>query len=103
MKIKIYQISYEKDRRGLLFMRYDFAVRHGGIDPNEYTPVFDGEVEARDLEEAYCIFNDYATMPEDYTGRCASVSAIFVTEEGAFFCDSYGFVPLTDVDIQEDT
>ena len=92
MKIKIYQITH--DRRLLKFMRLDFVKRHGGVDPSEYELVFAGEVDARDLEDVYVIFNDYAKMPAGYRGHSLSVSDVVVTEDGAYFCDSWGFVEL---------
>ena len=87
MKIKIYQISTEKDKRNLLFMGFEFTQRHGGVDPTEYELVFEGEVEAKHLETVYYIF-------AGYRGRSISVSDVVVTEAGAFFCDSFGFTKL---------
>lgn len=96
MKIKIYQIAEAKDKRNLMFMRFEFVQRHGGVDPTEYELVFEGEVNTTELDRVYCIFNNYATMPTDYRGRSLSVSDVVVNEEGAFFCDSFGFVKLLD-------
>ena len=92
MKIKIYQITH--DRRRLKFMRLDFVERHGGVDTSEYELTFDGEVDARDLEDVYVIFNDYARRPAGYCGHSLSVSDVVVTEDGAYYCDSWGFVKL---------
>lgn len=90
MKIQLYQISPEKDKNNLLFRNYDFAVKHGGIDYDSYELVFEGEVEAKRLDDIYTIFNLH--HPEEYKGRSMSVSDIVYAEGlGAFFCDSYGF------------
>lgn len=94
MNIKIYQIPYNKDKRDLLFMNYKFTMEHGGVAPDEYECVFDGDVGTHDLEKIYRIFNSYEGMPEGFIGRSLSVSDVVVTEGGAFFCDSVGFVPL---------
>ena len=94
MKIKIYQIGAEKDKRNLLFMGFEFTQRHGGVDPTEYELVFEGEVEATHLETVFYIFNTYSEMPAGYRGRSLSVSDVVVTEDGAFFCDSFGFTKL---------
>ena len=94
MKIKIYQITEEKDARQLMFMRLAFVERHGGVDPSEYELTWEGDVPARDLEDVYLIFNDYAKRPDDYRGRSLSVSDVVVTEMGAYFCDSYGWAKL---------
>ena len=94
MKIKIYQITEEKDARGLMFCSLSFAQRRGGVDPSEYELAFEGDVPALDLEDVYMIFNDYPKRPAGYCGRSLSVSDVVVTSDGAFFCDSWGFVEL---------
>lgn len=102
MKIKIYQISTEKDKRNLLFMGFEFTQRHGDVDPTEYELVFEGEVEATHLETVYDIFNTYSEMPAGYRGRSLSVSDVVVTEDGAFFCDIFGFTKLLEeFDVRE--
>lgn len=53
MKIQLYQISPEKDKNNLIFMNYDFAVKLGGIDYDSYELVFEGEVEAKRLDDIY--------------------------------------------------
>lgn len=92
MKIKIYQIT--RDKRHLMYARYERAVKEGGVDPGEYELVWEGDVEANDLEDVYVIFNRYDLMPDGYSGRSLSVSDVIVTEKGAFFCDAYGFVQI---------
>ena len=92
--IKLYQISEMKDRRRLMFRNYDFVQRHGGVDAAEYERVFEGDVGTDDLDRIYSVFNHYDLMPEGYAGRSMSVSDILVTDNGAFFCDSFGFVRL---------
>lgn len=94
MKIKIYQITEEKDRRDLMFMRFTFTERHGGVDPSEYELTFDGEVDAHDLDDVYVIFNEYARRPAEFHGRSLSVSDVVVTNQGTYFCDSRGWVAL---------
>ena len=94
MKIKIYQITRKKDKRNLSYTSYVFTQKHGGIDPAEYELVFDGDVGAKNLEDVFCLFNNYATIPAGYRGHCLSVSDVVETENGAFFCDSFGFVRL---------
>lgn len=94
MKIKIYQIPEGKDRRNLMFRNYENAQSRGGVDLAEYDLVFDGEVEAKNLETVYCLFNQRSLIPRDYRGRSLSVSDIVETAEGFFFCDSVGFVKI---------
>lgn len=90
MKIQLYQIAPEKDKNNLLFRNYDFVMNHGGIDYDSYELVFEGEVEAKRLDDIYTIFNLH--HPEGYKGRSMSVSDIVYAEGlGTFFCDSYGY------------
>lgn len=102
MKIKIYQIATDKDKRNLLYMRFEFAQRFGGVDPAEYELVFEGEVKAKTLEDVFYIFNRYDKMPAGYRGRSLSVSDVVVNDDGAFFCDSFGFVRLDEFYVGEE-
>ena len=94
MKIKLYQIKEDLDMRGLAFLRYESVEKHGGVRREEYVLVYEGDVPADDLEDVYVIFNRYELMPEGFAGRFLSVSDVIVIEEGAFFCDTYGFIKL---------
>lgn len=90
MKIELYQISEEKDKNRMMFMNSDFVMKHGGIDYDSYELIFEGDVEAKGLEDIYRIFN--LEHPEGYKGRSMSVSDIVYAEGlGTFFCNSYGF------------
>ena len=98
MKIKIYQIDMERDEHRIAMMGYeDTLARMNGdaIDSSLYDLVFDGEVEAKDLEAVYAKFN--LDHPAGYTGRSMSVSDVVQVmesntgKEGFYFCDSIGF------------
>ena len=98
MRIKIYQIDMERDEHRIAMMGYeDTLARQNGesIAPTLYDLVFDGEVEAKDLEAVYAKFN--LDHPAGYTGRSMSVSDVVqvvesnTAKEGFYFCDSIGF------------
>lgn len=106
MKIKIYQIDMERDEHRIAMMGYEDTIavlKRKGIDvshdsfpdPTLYDLVYDGEVEAKDLEAVYAKFN--LAHPEGYTGRSMSVSDVVqvvessTVKEGFYFCDSIGF------------
>lgn len=98
MRIKIYQIDMERDEHRIAMMGYeDTLARLNGesIDSALYDLVFDGEVEAKDLEAVYAKFN--LDHPAGYTGRSMSVSDVVevvestTAKEGFYFCDSIGF------------
>ena len=93
MKIKLFQISPEEDVNNTLFMNYEWTMSHGGVREGSYELVFDGEVNAKELGDLYCIFN--TAHPDGYKGRSMSPSdVVWIEGRGYFFCDSFGFVQL---------
>lgn len=97
MKITIYQINLDRDEERVAFQGYDSLGlpedSPGEINSEIYDAVFSGEVECRNLEEVYRMFN--LDHPEGYRGRSLSVSDIVCDESGEepryYFCDSIGF------------
>ena len=98
MKIKIYQIDMERDKHRIAMMGYEDTLARlnsDGIDSSLYDLVFEGEVEAKNLEAVYAKFN--LDHPAGYTGRSMSVSDVVqvvestTAKEGFYFCDSIGF------------
>lgn len=96
MKIKVYQIDHEKDGHNFKFMDYSFTEKHGGADPAVYKCVFDGYVDTEDLEGVYNLLN--TQVPVGFNGHSLSVSDIVETENGCYFCDSFGFKELYNFD-----
>ena len=75
MKIKVFQVNPELDRHGTLFRSYDAAMKSAGqIDPSIYKTVFDGNVDAQDLEDVFAVLN--FSQPVGYNGHSLSVSDI---------------------------
>jgi hypothetical protein len=104
MYVKIYQISCDKDKRNLRFMNFEFVNRYGGVDLSEYDLVYEGDVDASNLEDVYIIFNRYDRMPAGYTGCSLSVSDIIETEDGTcWFVDSVGFTDISKGTVEEDS
>ena len=92
MKIKIFQIDHEKDKNGVKFMHTDRLEKLQGttdIDASLYKEVFDGEVDAADLEDVYSMFN--CEGHPLHRGHSMSISDVVKTEDGAYFCDLVGF------------
>ena len=93
MKIKLYQISTEKDKNNLKFMNSDFVRKHGGIDSDSYELVYDGDFNAETLDDVFVILN--TSRPEGFTGHSMSVSDIVWAEGlGWLFCDSIGYTEI---------
>lgn len=84
----------------LRFMNHAYAMKHGGVNPENYSIVYSGEiaegVQNKALEELYYKFN--MEHPEDFRGHSMSVSDIVILDNGseraAYFCDSFGFKKL---------
>lgn len=92
MKIKIFQIDHEKDKNGVKFMHTDRLEKLQGttdIDASLYKEVFNGEVDAADLEDVYSMFN--CEGHPLHRGHSMSISDVVKTEDGAYFCDLVGF------------
>ena len=99
VKYTIYQLPEESD---MIYMNFDYASKHGGVDISEYERVYSGEIEVTEkvtdqiayvLEKLFVKFN--TDIPEDYEGRSMSVSDIVYLEGiGDCFCDSIGWKKL---------
>lgn len=97
MKIKIYQIDWDRDNGSYSFTNYETTVKRTGgeIRSGIYNCVFDGEVLCNSLEEIYEKFN--LDIPSGFKGHSFSVSDIVgiedsdSIEQGFYFCDSVGF------------
>lgn len=98
MDIAIFQIDPEKDRQRMSFESYDRLVRRQGseeIEASVYGKVFEGEVDADDLEEIFEFFN--LERPEGFTGHSLSVSDIVAVRDAAsgkstyYYCNDIGF------------
>lgn len=99
MKVKVYQIDENLDKNNLLFERYEFMEKEiGKIDSSIYKTVYDGNIEASNLEEIYSICN--TNHPVGYNGHSLSVSDVVELEDGScYYCDSFGFKKVDDFDI----
>ena len=98
MDIKIYQINRTRDVDRIKFLGMDSLKDFRGIqDINSmiYDMVYQGNVEARDLEDVYRMFN--TEHPLDFEGHSLSVSDVvevvdgLETAPGFYFCDCIGF------------
>lgn len=98
LEISIYQINCDRDTDKLAFESYECLTNELGyseVKPEIYDKVFDGTVNATDLEDVYRMFN--IDMPEEYNGRSLSVSDIVEVrnseniENGFYYCDAIGF------------
>ncbi len=74
MNIKLYQVNMDRDEDSVAFLSLD-NLRHthpnAEVDPAIYDLVYSGEVNCKDLEEVFHLFN--FDHPADFTGRSMSV------------------------------
>ena len=83
MRIKILQADINTAYK---FMSFDFAMANG-FSLLDYKTVFDGDVEAKGLEDIYIMFNN--EHPNNM--HSLSMSDIVITEKGMFYCDMVGW------------
>lgn len=96
MRTKIYQINSKRDVNRVKFEGLDLLERYQGssaVDPSIYDEVFNAEIDETDLEAIYQRFNTVGHPL--HRGHSLSVSDVVVNDNGAFFCDSIGFQPIS--------
>ena len=96
MKVRIYQIVPELDVNHLMFrdLQTIISKANGKIPEAIYASVYEGELEAKQLEDVFYILN--CAFPQDYRARSLSVSDVVEVlhsenESSFYFCDSFGF------------
>lgn len=96
MKVRIYQIDFERDEKFLCYRNLETVLeRCGGIIPAEsYNMVFEYEALSDNLERLFFIFNE--AHPKGYKVRSMSMSDVVevidpVNGSKFFFCDKIGF------------
>ena len=96
MKVRIYQIDFERDEKYICFRNLETVLeRCGGVIPAEYYDmVFEYEALSNSLERLFFIFNE--AHPKGYKARSMSMSDVVEVidpEKGSKFylCDTIGF------------
>lgn len=75
MRVRIYQIQSERDKKRLKFCSFTETERLGGIDPTTYQCVYAGDIQAKSLDEVYSHLNA-GRKPTTYQGHSLSVSDV---------------------------
>lgn len=95
MRTKIYQINMDRDKNRVKFEGLELLEQYQGssaVDSSIYDEVFSAEIDETDLEAIYQRFNTVGHPL--HRGHSLSVSDVVVNDNGAFFCDSFGFQPI---------
>lgn len=96
--IRIYQIDSKRDVNRVKFEsldRLELYQGHSNVDPSIYDVVFDGSVDASNIEDIYYVFNMH--HPANYRGHSLSVSDVVEIisskdiPKGFYYCDDFGF------------
>jgi len=87
MQLKIFQIKPDGAASKQKFKPYKDIDK---VDPSHYDKVFDAQADVKDLEDAFILFNSAERHPLFY-GHSLSISDVVVTDDGAFYCDTFGF------------
>lgn len=96
MKVRIYQIDFERDEKYICYRNLETVLKRcGGRIPAEcYDMVFEYEALSDSLERLYFIFNE--AHPKGYKARSLSMSDVVevidpVNGSKFYFCDTIGF------------
>lgn len=102
-EVKLYQVDFDLDENGILFMPYETAKKHyTGISQllEPYKLVYECTVEIGDddtdlkvLEDLFVEFN--IERPDDFNGRSLSVSDIVQLNDKFYYCDSFGWIEVS--------
>lgn len=96
VRVVLYQIALEEKNARLLFQDLQSIKAASGsrVPAEAYEAVYHGEVDAKTLEDIFCIFN--MAHPKGYCGRSLSVSDVVevfdpLGNSDFFFCEPAGF------------
>lgn len=95
MKVQIYQIHVDRDKNCVRHLKLDDLAKYQGsskVNEALYDRVFKAEVDCSDLEQLFSLIN--GSGHPLYHGGEMKVSDVVVTEEGAFYCDRFGFAEI---------
>lgn len=96
MRVKIYQINPDRDTNHVMHERLSNLDRYQGspdVQASIYDEVFNAVIDFDGLEKLFLQFNSEGHPL--HRGGSMKVSDVVVTEEGAYFCDSIGFKPIS--------
>lgn len=96
-RVRVYQLKADVDP-AKKFIRYaQVYQRYGGICPDDYGVVFDGQLDTDDPNELYERFNA-TQLPKGYTGHRLSVSDILELYDKSasrfWYLDTEGFIQI---------
>ena len=96
-KVRIHQLKPKAAPEKKFICYALLCQRFGGISPEDYQVIYDGQLDTDDLNRLYEVFNA-ETLPRGYTGHRLSVSDVveLYDRNGSeyWYLDEEGFVPV---------
>lgn len=96
-KVRVHQVKPQAAPEKKFICYALLYQRFGGISPEDYQVVYDGQPDSDDLNRLYELFNA-ETLPQGYTGHRLSVSDVveLYNRNGSefWYLDEEGFVPV---------
>lgn len=95
MRVRVYQINPDRDKNRIMYERLDDLQKYQGsskVDESLYDRVLRADVDCESLEQLYTLLNTKG-HPLHHGGQM-KVSDVVVTDEGAFYCDRFGFAEI---------
>lgn len=97
-QVTIFQINVNNNEQNAmrLFSSLSMLNRMGmNFDSSVYKVVYEGTMDVEDAEDVYTLCN-IGQKPNGYKGHSLSVSDIVLMDGKYMFCDSFGFVDVSD-------
>lgn len=97
-QVTIFQINVNNNEQNAmrLFSSLSMLKRMGmNFDSSVYKVVYEGTMDVEDAEDVYTLCN-IGQKPNGYKGHSLSVSDIVLMDGKYMFCDSVGFVDVSD-------
>lgn len=95
MQVRVYQIDPDRDKNRVMHERLNHLAKYQGspaVDASLYDRVLRADVDCDSLEQLYTLLNTKG-HPLHHGGQM-KVSDVVVTDEGAFYCDRFGFAEI---------
>ena len=95
MQVRVYQIDPDRDQNRIRYESLNDLPKYQGsskVDESLYDRVLRADVDCESLEQLYTLLNTKG-HPLHHGGQM-KVSDVVVTDQGAFYCDRFGFAKI---------
>lgn len=95
MQVRVYQINPDRDQNRIRYESLNDLPKYQGsskVDESLYDRVLRADVDCESIEQLYTLLNTKG-HPLHHGGQM-KVSDVVVTDQGAFYCDRFGFAKI---------